>query len=341
MFQVYEVYMYWNDGIVRPLMPLLLAEHIESRIEVMGKKSLYTLPNAPGFTEFFVNEVQTKAFASNVMDTDAATGDHLFSISILLIADYLHYGTFQPALTQIFDKERPAYQILAKWSQYSWEVEPDDEGLKKTMLFCGRSATAMLTGLEQPQLASLAVMGFYELVVNTSDNEAYTAAIKDGLERMDIVGIIDEWQSYSERLHSSLLSTQYSKWTDAVHVAFNKDRDAVRGWFNHYKGKKTPPTHINGKGCKLIKGNPVNSILLPGTDIGLPQGQSTSVEELSSLNEQPLIVMDHYQLRRSDAEGVQVRVVGFSTVSSLYASGHTTLRLDSCKRLMLFKLISR
>ncbi|RAQ44153.1 hypothetical protein AFGD_012535 [Aspergillus flavus] len=278
-----ELYMYWNDGIVRPLMPLLLGEHIESRIKALGKRSLYTLPNAPGFTEFFLNEVQTKTFASNVMDTDAATGDHLFSISILLIADYLHYGTFQPSLTQIFDTERPAYQILAKWSQYSWEVEPDDESLKKTMLFCGRSATAMLTGLEQPQLASLAVKGFYELVINTSDNEAYTAAIKDGLERMDIVGIIDEWQSYSERLHSSLFSTQYSKWTDAVHVAFNKDLDAV-----------------------------LNSILLPGTDIGLPQGQSTLVEEFSSLNGQPLIVMDHYQLRGLHAEGVQVRVVGFN-----------------------------
>ncbi|KAF4177844.1 hypothetical protein CNMCM7927_002823 [Aspergillus lentulus] len=239
----YEMYMFWNDGIIRPLMPLLLGEHIENRIEVMGKKSLYTLPDAPGFTEFFLNEVQTKDFASNVMDTDAATGDHLFSISILLIADYLHYGTFQPRLTQIFDKERPAYQILAKWSQYSWEVEPDDESLKKTMLFCGQSATALLTGLEQPQLASLAVKGFYELVVNTSDNEAYTAAIKDALERMDIV---------------------------------------------------------------------VNSMLLPGTDIGLLQGPSTSVEEFSSLNEQPLTVMDHYQLRGSNAEGVQVRVVGFN-----------------------------
>ncbi|KAK1142130.1 hypothetical protein N8T08_008214 [Aspergillus melleus] len=40
----------------------------------------------------------------------------------------------------------------------------------------------------------LFVKGFYELVVSTSDNEAYTAAIKDGLESMNIVGIIDEWQ---------------------------------------------------------------------------------------------------------------------------------------------------
>lgn len=63
-------------------------------------------------------------------------------------------------------------------------------------------------------------------------------------------------------------------------------------------------------------------MLPPGTDIGLPQGASTSVEEFSSLNEQPLTVMDHYQLRGSDAEGVQVRVVGFSTLPSLYASGH-------------------
>ncbi|KAH8429160.1 uncharacterized protein LDX57_006829 [Aspergillus melleus] len=269
---------FWIPGACRPLAATLWGEHIQDQLTYVNSSvDLQRLAeDKPDFQTYFKDQVITKDFASSILDVDT---NHVYSIAILLVADYLYYHDWRPTWDDknsnnaLVDEDRPSYQILSAWAMYHWETEPDpdDAFINTLMALGGQRATALLLPSLDPQLPSAAMQAFFEKVVQTTDNKKYKRDIGDGLDRwMDISGMADGWTSFAERLYSAFSEEMGPEYERAMQTAVKKGK--------YYKIHKWCEDALNAFTFNL-------PLLLPDTAVEIGSDQrSISVERLYAKN---------------------------------------------------------
>ncbi|RAL04454.1 uncharacterized protein BO80DRAFT_485021 [Aspergillus ibericus CBS 121593] len=267
--------LFFRSGVLRDLMPMCLAEHLNTKFKSNDHPSLWELANTKGFAEFFVDKIQTKSFIINIALTDATEGSHLFSISVLLVADYLVYKTARLDIFKLFSKDRPSFRALHAWPLVGWseQGQESESETDKIVKFCGKAATMAYC----PVIGSLstfeALNMFYKAVQASIDTEkfpelrAYLESIQASLHRLiDEAAIINEFTSYSEKLYKAFHSTMAENWHNVVHTAW-KERNT--GALTDWNDISAVPPEQSG------------SYFLSGTCVELAQGRSNSIESVS------------------------------------------------------------
>lgn len=221
-------------------MSCCMAEHINSALRGMDQPDIHELVAIPGFTDLVIERLQTDHFIDVEVLTDITRGDHLFSISMLFIADYLH---LQPTSIPAYGpgmNHRPSHQILQKWTRAGVENQAmgDPDKIDKIVTFCGNFATIVYCPTDfdylRPAPTFDVMKSFYNSVLNgsqsftTKDDGDYEQAIRDSLERLDNkADIINEWQSYCQLLDKAYRSSMFNNWNNGIGNAFSS-----RDWYN-------------------------------------------------------------------------------------------------------------
>ncbi|GLA90141.1 hypothetical protein AtubIFM56815_005699 [Aspergillus tubingensis] len=242
--------LFFTPMVLRQLMPMCLAEHLNNKFKQSGHRSLWELVDTPGFADYFINRIQTKSFIINLALTDPTEGNHMFSISILLIADYLKYKTARLDLWKIFSKDRPSFKALHAWSLVAWKEkgQRSEAGTDNIVKNCGKAATMAYCSVLGSMTTFNALKLFYEAVKVSIDTDSfpelcpYLESIQASLNRLiDEAAIINEFMSYSEKLHTTFNKIMPEKWCGAVRTAWARnDIGALMDWIN--KDGETPFT---------------------------------------------------------------------------------------------------
>ncbi|GLA65152.1 hypothetical protein AtubIFM54640_006893 [Aspergillus tubingensis] len=242
--------LFFTPMVLRQLMPMCLAEHLNNKFKQSGHRSLWELVDTPGFADYFINRIQTKSFIINLALTDPTEGNHMFSISILLIADYLKYKTARLDLWKIFSKDRPSFKALHAWSLVAWneEGQRSEAGTDNIVKNCGKAATMAYCSVLGSMTTFNALKLFYEAVKVSIDTDSfpelcsYLESIQASLNRLiDEAAIINEFISYSEKLYTTFNKIMPDKWCSAVRTAWARnDIGALMDWIN--KDGETPFT---------------------------------------------------------------------------------------------------
>lgn len=283
------------------LMGFCIGEHINRELDSQQAPNMDKLFHDYEFGEHFRELVTSQSFINNEIRTDMIRSDHLFSISWLLIADYIfdrdHAYRDTPAFsgTQFLDKV--SGQTLNKWSYGLWENEGKGNPAKmdEIVKFCGRVATIGLcppdatTHLQRPASTWTVTKEFYEAQIRFKafDDGDYNRELQESLNRLqDQEEIINEWHSYCLALTKSWEKQILPYWTTAMHRAFVAGeyeaiaswqlkawfkQDELYGWGTDY----LPVTSLN-------EGGGLRNIIFPGTSISLADGTARSIEALCS-----------------------------------------------------------
>ncbi|PYH66584.1 uncharacterized protein BO88DRAFT_468977 [Aspergillus vadensis CBS 113365] len=280
-------YPVFTPGVLRGLMSMCLAEHLNTKFKSNGHPSLMELANTTGFADYFINRIQTKSFIINLALTDPTRSDHLFSISTLLVADYLYYKTAWLDIFKLFSKDRPSFKALHAWSLVTWneqerrdEVETDNIvkncGIAATMAYC--SVLGSLSTFD-------ALNFFYKAVMAAIDTDlfpelrSYLDSIEASLKRLiDEKAIINEFVSYSEKLYTTFYYNMSENWRDGVRTAWReRNTGALTDWINKV-------TSSNYKNLSPLIPVELQSSLLSGTNLNLSQSESKQIEAVANNN---------------------------------------------------------
>ncbi|RAK93737.1 hypothetical protein BO79DRAFT_284299 [Aspergillus costaricaensis CBS 115574] len=281
------IYPIFTPGVLRGLMSMCLAEHLNTKFKSNDHPSLMELTNTTGFADYFINRIQTKSFIINLALTDPTRSDHLFSISILLVADYLYYKTAWLDIFKLLSKDRPSFKALHAWSLVTWneqerrdEVETDNIvkncGIAATMAYC--SVLGSLSTFD-------ALNFFYKAVMAAIDTDSfpelrpYLDSIQASLKRLiDEAAIINEFVSYSEKLYTTFYHNMSENWRDGVRNAWReRNTGALTDWVNK-------ATDSNSRNLSPLIPVELQSSLLSGTNLNLSRSESKQIEAVANNN---------------------------------------------------------
>ncbi|KNG86160.1 hypothetical protein ANOM_006584 [Aspergillus nomiae NRRL 13137] len=225
------------------LMGFCLCEHINFELKSQGKRTIDDLWHVDGFQDYCLDMIQGDWFTSAHILTDIDRHDHLFSISWLLIADYMQDRdhAFRNFPTSGGDfQSRASYQTLTKWSYNLWASEGKGNPARMDQIveFCGRIATVGLcppdptTGIQRPTPVSRVLKSFYGMGMEVFDDGDYQRDLQDSLDRLDDKeDIINEWQTYCQTFTKTWIEEIRPYWKKGIYNAFrDKQWDAIRWW---------------------------------------------------------------------------------------------------------------
>ncbi|OJI87346.1 hypothetical protein ASPTUDRAFT_116731 [Aspergillus tubingensis CBS 134.48] len=271
----YLIYPIFTPGVLRGLMSMCLAEHLNTKFKSNGHPSLMELANTTGFADYFINRIQTKSFIINLALTDPTRSDHLFSISTLLVADYLYYKTAWLDIFRLFSKDRPSFKALHAWSLVTWnEQERRDEVETDTIVKnCGIAATMAYCSVLGSLSTFDALNFFYKAVIAAIDTDSfpelrpYLDSIQASLKRLiDEKAIINEFVSYSEKLYTTFYYNMSENWRDGVRTAWRE------------------LTSMSYRNLSPLIPVELQSSLLSGTNLNLSRSESKQIEGFTNNN---------------------------------------------------------
>ncbi|BCR95337.1 uncharacterized protein AKAW2_20277S [Aspergillus luchuensis] len=236
------IYPIFTPEVLRGLMSMCLAEHLNSKFKSNGHPSLMELANTTGFADYFINRIQTKSFIINLALTDPTRSDHLFSISTLLVADYLYYKTAWLDIFKLLSKDRPSFKALHAWSLVTWNEQERGDGVETDNIVknCGIAATMAYCSVLGSLSTFDALNFFYKAVMTAIDTDSfpelrpYLDSIQASLKRLiDEAAIINEFVSYSEKLYTTFYHNMSENWRDGVRNAWReRNTGALTDWVN-------------------------------------------------------------------------------------------------------------
>ena len=223
-------------------MSMCLAEHLNTKFKSNGHPSLMELANTTGFADYFINRIQTKSFIINLALTEPTRSDHLFSISVLLVADYLKYKTAWLDIWRLLSKDRPSFKALHAWSLVTWDeqAQRDEVKIDNIVKNCGIAATMAYCSVLGSLSTFDALVIFYKAVTAAIDTDSspelrpYLDSIQASMKRLiDEAAIINEFVSYSEKLYTTFYHNMSEKWRDGVRTAWReRNTGALTDWVN-------------------------------------------------------------------------------------------------------------
>ncbi|KAI0886716.1 uncharacterized protein GGS22DRAFT_116844 [Annulohypoxylon maeteangense] len=236
------------------LMAYCLGEHINTHLAKLGHltlKDLIDLDKDGGadgnttFHEYMRDRMEDDDFIDGEIMVDQNNKDHLFSISLLFIVDYLIY---QPGnLPGYADGyiERPSNQILQHWSTNIWNshIQDDDSKTDDLVEFCGKLSTISFApstpyNLAQPTPTFTVLKAFYDMVTDTSRKQngssstEYVNAVHSSIDRLQAKeDVINEWKTHCEELADNFRTLQSDRWQQGIDKAFSvSDYDGIHEW---------------------------------------------------------------------------------------------------------------
>lgn len=224
-------------------MGFCLGEHINRELKSQNTKTIDDLWHCGNFQEFIKEAVTRDSFIMNEIRTDMARQDHLFSIAWLMIVDYMQdrdhvYRTAPCAGIDFQDKA--SYRTLNQWSYSLWSNhgKGDTKEMDEIVKFCGRVATIGLcppnatTGLQQPAATWKVTKAFYDMGLQTFEDDNYNTELQESLKRLqDQEEIVNEWKSYCLALTSSWQNEIAPYWRTGMYRAFKAaEFEAVKMW---------------------------------------------------------------------------------------------------------------
>ncbi|GKZ49349.1 hypothetical protein AbraIFM66951_001754 [Aspergillus brasiliensis] len=279
----------FTPEVLRGLTSMCLAEHLNTKFKSNGHPSLMELANTTGFADYFINRIQTKSFIINLALTDPTRSDHLFSISVLLVADYLKYKTAYLDIWKLLSKDRPSFKALHAWSLVAWDEQGrrSERETDNILTNCGIVATMPYCSV----LGSVSTFGalnlFYAAVKTAIDTDSfpelrpYLDSIEASLNRLiNEQAIINEFVSYSEKLYTTFYHNMSGKWRDAIRTAWReRNTGAITDWVNKVTSSSRNMNAIS------LSSERLQSRILPGTHLNLSRGESKQIESLANNNQ--------------------------------------------------------
>ncbi|PYH30565.1 uncharacterized protein BO87DRAFT_342321 [Aspergillus neoniger CBS 115656] len=271
----YLFYPVFTPGVLRGLMSMCLAEHLNTKFKSNGHPSLMELANTTGFADYFINRIQTKSFIINLALTDPTRSDHLFSISTLLVADYLYYKTAWLDIFRLFSKDRPSFKALHAWSLVTWDEQGRRSELETDSIVknCGIAATMAYCSVLGSLSTFDALNFFYKAVIAAIDTDSvpelrpYLDSIQASLKRLiDEKAIINEFVSYSEKLYTTFYYNMSENWRDGVRTAWRE------------------LTSMSYRNLSPLIPVELQSSLLSGTNLNLSRSESKQIEGFTNNN---------------------------------------------------------
>ncbi|KAH8429650.1 uncharacterized protein LDX57_007322 [Aspergillus melleus] len=271
-----------NDQIVR-VATLCYCEHVTRKLAAAKVEALNKLRSYSGFGAFMKDRLKKKPFIQGVIRDDARNGSHIYSMTLLFIADFLDRGDLGiPALDDGF-VFAPSLDILGIWSKTLWELD-GKERMDQTVKFCGRLATAVyspgLGDTRQPRETYTVTTKLYEkLLSGKSVKDPYVKDAQESLKKL-VEDDANAWKSSYLLLWNSWNFTAYPRWRDTIQkeLSINNGR-AVGYWITDgvsYEDQNSVPDHLR----VLRKETANGSHIVAGTQIALVDRQSVPVEEL-------------------------------------------------------------
>jgi hypothetical protein len=226
-------------------MSFCLAEHIDAELKRLGQPSIKELTVMDGFSDYAIKTMSTNRWINQEIAVDLWRGDHLFTISMLLLVDFLKSDpTKIPAYGTRF-QDRPSYEVLQAWSYSIWGDEAKGDATKtdKMVEFLGNVATIVYVPQSDAQMAeptpTFDVMReFYTSVINSrgryKDGGEYQGELQSSLSRLDNrEDAINEWESYCQSMASYYRLNMQPKWDLGVMNIFDRQEwSKFYGWMN-------------------------------------------------------------------------------------------------------------
>ncbi|KAI1817992.1 hypothetical protein GGS20DRAFT_574537 [Poronia punctata] len=302
----YKHYIYTDNAIARfgeiitYLTSFCFVEHIGAELKRLGLPSIKDLTSMEGFADYAIETMSTNRWISQEISVDLWRGDHLFTLGMLLIADFLKSDpTLIPAYGSRF-QDRPSFGILQEWSYNIWDDDSKGDAAKvDTMVeFLGNVATIVYVPQTDAQMAqplpTFDVMReFYSSVIDSrrrrrGGDDDYTEEIRSSLERLDNrQDAINEWKSYCESMASYYNVNMQPKWDRGVVTVFdNQEWSKFYTWMNLTFAKEWD-YYWDVEDIKIIPDQPlffktghIGCPLVAGTSILLADGEECLVEKL-------------------------------------------------------------
>lgn len=186
-----------------------------------------------GFANYAIEKMSTNRWTSQEISVDLERGDHLFTISMLLLVDFLKSDpTKIPAYGTRFN-DRHSYEVLQNWSYNIWSDEAKGDAAKtdKMVEFLGNVATIVYVPESEAQMAkptpTFNVMReFYTSIVNSqtkySGGSSYQGELGSSLSQLENrEDAINEWKSYCEAMANYYELNMQPKWDSGVISIFD------------------------------------------------------------------------------------------------------------------------
>ncbi|PWY76258.1 hypothetical protein BO70DRAFT_430745 [Aspergillus heteromorphus CBS 117.55] len=197
-------------------------KHVKDRIDATATglryvtvSVLHELSLLTGFFDFAKEQMMCDQFIDASVDWDEAKGNHhLFSISVLLMADWLQTDPQTIPGYGPYYWERASYEFLKVWSQRIHDTQMKGDAQKADQLV-------------QWPIPTFDVMNaFYDSIIHssvgaTAKDTEYIQAVTASLKRLSgAEDIVNDWKTYSETLEDTYKTLKTSLWQQAVDATY-------------------------------------------------------------------------------------------------------------------------
>ncbi|KAI1828147.1 hypothetical protein F4861DRAFT_245617 [Xylaria intraflava] len=231
------------------LMGFCFLEHINMQLKSQGRRALDALYQIDGFKEYCVEQINSDGFVRTEILHDLSAGDHRFSISFLIIADYMDNREFvfrsTPSPSNSDFASKASCKALIQWSYTLWANggKGDPDQTDQIVEFCGRAATIGLcppsssTGLQRPTTVSIVMPSFYSIAPSVFGDSDYATEVQDSLARLkNKQEIVDEWKAYCDTFANNWEAQIRSYWSAAFYRIFQDGQsNMVKLWLTSGK----------------------------------------------------------------------------------------------------------
>ncbi|KAI1298340.1 hypothetical protein F5Y03DRAFT_409408, partial [Xylaria venustula] len=289
--------------IVTVLTSLCFAEHIDVELKRLGQPSIKDLTLMDGFADYAIKTMSTRRWISQEISIDLWRGDHLFTISMLLLADFFKSDpTKIPAYNTRF-RDQPSKKILQTWSYTIWDDNAKGDAAKTDTIvkFLGNAATIVFVPqsngyIAKPTPTFEVMRKFYTSIIDSSSRDGepdqYRDELQDSLSRLgDQEDAINEWKSYCESMASYYRVNMQPKWnTGVINIFDGQIWNKFYTWMNLTFAKEWD-LYWDATWLKVIpdqplfmEQGPIGCPLLLGTSILLSDGEPCPVERLTAID---------------------------------------------------------
>ncbi|KAF2962631.1 hypothetical protein GQX73_g10942 [Xylaria multiplex] len=245
------------------LMGFRFLEHINMQLRSQGRRDLDTLYQIDGFKEFCLEQISSPGFANIEIHHDLSAGDHRFSITWLIVADYMDNREYVFRITPSSGSDfasKASYKALSQWSYTLWANggKNDPDQMDQIVEFCGRVATIGLcppnatTGLQRPTTVSSVMKSFYNITRKALKDDDYT---------MDVQRFYRIFQDQNSKMAKLWVS------------GAKQTQKRIYDWESYLPVIKDPYDEFNQSSTYII---------LAGTPITLSDGMERLVEDITS-----------------------------------------------------------
>lgn len=201
-----------------------------------GEEGLLWLAGRFGFQDYLLDKVLNPSFVAVEFRTDVQRGDHVFSMLMLYILDYMYYGGPQAIPCYDDDYEnRPSFKVVGAWSWQTWESDArgNDSKTDQLVSFCGKCASLGMLPVRdsespRPQQLFTCTKALYDLLSGgdwLDKNikkpkeviDEYKQAMKNSIDRLQVnEDAMNQWKTDCMSMKNTWLNTTFSDWQSAI-----------------------------------------------------------------------------------------------------------------------------